>query len=126
MAGKRHVGSTAIDQPIVCHELTLAGETVTVGDVRIWTTELHTMTSTVSVQISGPIATITFNRPHSLNAITAEGILPLSITSWRTLTLCIFLDYEAFANGLRNIDKNPAVAVTIWQGEPDPPPRPSL
>jgi len=54
------------------------------------------MTSTVSVEISGPIATITFNRPGSLNAITAE-------------------DYEAFANALRNIDKNPAVVATIWQ-----------
>lgn len=33
------------------------------------------MTSTISVEISGPIATITFNRPHSLNAITAEGMV---------------------------------------------------
>jgi len=54
------------------------------------------MTSAVSVEVSGPIATITFNRPDSLNAITAE-------------------DYEAFANALRNIDKNPAIAVTVWQ-----------
>lgn len=34
-----------------------------------------TMTSTVSVEISGPLATITFNRPLSLNAITTEGTL---------------------------------------------------
>jgi len=54
------------------------------------------MASKVFVEISGPIATITFNRPESLNAITAE-------------------DYEAFANALRNIDKNPAVTATIWQ-----------
>lgn len=33
------------------------------------------MTSTVSVEISGPVATITFNRPRSLNAMTAKGSL---------------------------------------------------
>jgi len=33
------------------------------------------MTSTVSVEISGSIATITFNRPNSLNAFEAEGDL---------------------------------------------------
>jgi len=54
------------------------------------------MSSTVSIELSGPIATITFNRPSSLNAITAE-------------------DYEAFANGLRDIDRNPAIVVTVWQ-----------
>jgi peroxisomal 3,2-trans-enoyl-CoA isomerase len=32
----------------------------------------------------------------------------------------IYLDYDAFVNALRNIDKNPAVAVTIWQGAPIP------
>lgn len=79
-----------------------------------------TMTSTLSVEISGPIATITFNRPQSLNAITADGI----ILSWcyiaNPLPDAPFLDYNAFANALRNIDKTPAVTVTIWQGDPNP------
>lgn len=48
-------------------------------------------------------------------------IASISIYSWRVLTVCIFPDYEAFANSLRNIDKNPSVAVTIWQGELRPP-----
>ncbi|KAF9792343.1 ClpP/crotonase [Thelephora terrestris] len=73
------------------------------------------MTSTVSVEFSGPIATITFNRPESLNAITAEGlVLSLSVTSLFVLTVYL-LDYEAFANALRNIDKNPAIIATVWQ-----------
>jgi hypothetical protein len=33
------------------------------------------------------------------------------------LTVYTFLDYEAFANALRSIDKNPAVTATIWQGD---------
>jgi len=45
----------------------------------------------------------------------------IGIYLWRILTTCIFLDYETFANALRSIDKNPAVAVTIWQGELSPP-----
>lgn len=83
------------------------------------------MTSTVSVEISGPIATITFNRPRSLNAITAEGILlyqyHLMAHPYRVR---ISLDYDAFVNALRNIDTNPAIAVTVWQGKPDAPPLP--
>ncbi|KIK59861.1 hypothetical protein GYMLUDRAFT_44334 [Collybiopsis luxurians FD-317 M1] len=52
--------------------------------------------STVSVNVDGGIATITFNRPKSYNAITVE-------------------DYDAFANALRNIDKRDDVIVTVWQ-----------
>lgn len=50
----------------------------------------------VNVEISQGIATITFNRPKSLNAITGE-------------------DYDAFAEALWAIDKREDVVVTIWQ-----------
>jgi len=52
--------------------------------------------TTVTFDISGTIATITLNRPQSLNAMTAE-------------------DYDAFANALRAIDKREDVLVTVWQ-----------
>jgi len=54
------------------------------------------MVSTITVNISDRIATITLNRPKSLNAITAE-------------------DYDQFATALRDIDKNEDVLVTVWQ-----------
>ncbi|KAL4253841.1 Enoyl-CoA hydratase/isomerase and chromodomain-containing protein [Abortiporus biennis] len=54
------------------------------------------MTTTVEVNIFRGIATITFNRPKSLNAITSE-------------------DYDAFAEALRVIDKRDDVVVTVWQ-----------
>lgn len=52
--------------------------------------------SKVIVDVSQGMATITFNRPDTLNAITAE-------------------DYEAFASALRDIDQRPDVLVTVWQ-----------
>lgn len=67
------------------------------------------------MNVSQRIATITFNRPDTLNAITEEGglqpITPLlcSNASFRT-------DYDAFATALRDIDKRDDVLVTIWQG----------
>ncbi|KAK7467123.1 hypothetical protein VKT23_004182 [Stygiomarasmius scandens] len=54
------------------------------------------MSSTVTVSVSDNIATITLNRPQSLNAITTA-------------------DYDAFANSLREIDKRDDVLVTVWQ-----------
>ncbi|KJA21798.1 hypothetical protein HYPSUDRAFT_140075 [Hypholoma sublateritium FD-334 SS-4] len=54
------------------------------------------MSNTVTIGISNRIATITLNRPRTLNAITAE-------------------DYDALANALREIDENEDVLVTIWQ-----------
>ncbi|KAK7693612.1 hypothetical protein QCA50_003181 [Cerrena zonata] len=54
--------------------------------------------STVEVEISQGIATITFNRPRSLNAITTA-------------------DYNAFAEALREIDKRDDVIATIWQAK---------
>ncbi|PPR04519.1 hypothetical protein CVT26_002387, partial [Gymnopilus dilepis] len=53
-------------------------------------------TSTLSIHISDHIATITLDRPKSLNALTPE-------------------DYDAFANALREIDQNEDVLVTVWQ-----------
>ncbi|KAJ3528497.1 hypothetical protein NM688_g7991 [Phlebia brevispora] len=50
----------------------------------------------VNVEISQGIATITFNRPKTLNAITTE-------------------DYNAFAEALWDIDKRDDVLVTVWQ-----------
>ncbi|PBK96804.1 ClpP/crotonase [Armillaria gallica] len=52
--------------------------------------------SEVIVEISQGIATVTLNRPKSLNAITVE-------------------DYDAFANALRDIDRRDDVLVTVWQ-----------
>jgi len=52
--------------------------------------------STLNVNVADRIATITFNRPKSYNAITLE-------------------DYDAFANALRDIDKRDDVLVTVWQ-----------
>ncbi|THH12747.1 hypothetical protein EW146_g7404 [Bondarzewia mesenterica] len=52
--------------------------------------------SKVTISVSQGIATITFNRPTTLNAITAE-------------------DYEAFSCALRDIDKRDDVVVTVWQ-----------
>ncbi|KAK0503213.1 ClpP/crotonase-like domain-containing protein [Armillaria luteobubalina] len=52
--------------------------------------------SEVIVEISQGIATVTLNRPKSLNAITVE-------------------DYEVFANALRDIDRRGDVLVTVWQ-----------
>ncbi|KZT26247.1 ClpP crotonase [Neolentinus lepideus HHB14362 ss-1] len=52
--------------------------------------------STIAVDVSQGIATITFNRPKSLNALTAD-------------------DYTFFAEALREIDKREDVYVTIWQ-----------
>ena len=53
-------------------------------------------------------------------------IFPITTYSWHILTVCVSPDYEAFANALRNIDKNPAVAVTIWQGGPGSPSLPAF
>lgn len=53
--------------------------------------------STITVHIADRIATVTLNRPKSLNAVTAA-------------------DYDAFAGALREIDQNPDVLVTVWQG----------
>ncbi|TRM58680.1 ClpP/crotonase-like domain-containing protein [Schizophyllum amplum] len=50
----------------------------------------------VRIEVHGHIATITLNRPASLNALRAE-------------------DYDAFATGLREIDKRDDVLVTVWQ-----------
>ncbi|EKM55385.1 uncharacterized protein PHACADRAFT_255976 [Phanerochaete carnosa HHB-10118-sp] len=50
----------------------------------------------VNVEISQGIATITFNRPKSYNAITPE-------------------DYDAFAEALYSIDHRDDVIVTVWQ-----------
>ncbi|KII88577.1 hypothetical protein PLICRDRAFT_111157 [Plicaturopsis crispa FD-325 SS-3] len=52
--------------------------------------------SRVTVDISQGIATITFNRPEALNAITQD-------------------DYHHFANALREINEREDVLVTVWQ-----------
>lgn len=53
--------------------------------------------SAPTIQVHQGIATITFNRPKSLNAITRE-------------------DYDFFASALREIDKRDDVLITVWQG----------
>ncbi|EIM89893.1 ClpP/crotonase [Stereum hirsutum FP-91666 SS1] len=52
----------------------------------------------VDISPNDKIATITFTRDATLNAITKE-------------------DYDAFAIALREIDANPDVLVTVWQGK---------
>ncbi|TFK42626.1 ClpP/crotonase-like domain-containing protein [Crucibulum laeve] len=52
--------------------------------------------SAITIDIAEGIATITLNRPKSLNAITAS-------------------DYDAFATALREINKRDDVLVTVWQ-----------
>ncbi|CAL1704861.1 unnamed protein product [Somion occarium] len=52
--------------------------------------------STVQVEVSEGIATITFNNPKTLNAITTD-------------------DYNAFGEALRAIDKRDDVVATVWQ-----------
>ncbi|KAI0326567.1 ClpP/crotonase [Cubamyces sp. BRFM 1775] len=54
------------------------------------------MSSNVTVEVSERIATITFNSPKTLNAITQA-------------------DYDAFTNALREVDARDDVLVTIWQ-----------
>ncbi|KAI0336424.1 ClpP/crotonase [Cubamyces sp. BRFM 1775] len=54
------------------------------------------MSSNVSYEVSEHIATITFNSPRTLNAITRA-------------------DYDAFAVALRAVDARDDVLVTIWQ-----------
>ena len=75
--------------------------------------------STVSVHVSEGIATITFNRPKSLNSITIEGmLLHVTINNYYFSTVIRrrVLDYDAFANALREIDTKEEVLVTVWQG----------
>ena len=73
--------------------------------------------STVSIHISERIATITLNRPKSLNSISTEGshLVTLAI-DFSDFTLSLTLDYDAFANALREIDAREEVLVTVWQG----------
>ncbi|KZV91060.1 ClpP/crotonase [Exidia glandulosa HHB12029] len=54
------------------------------------------MAGDITVDVKDGIATITLNRPETLNALTRA-------------------DYDAFAKSLREIDQRPDVVVTIWQ-----------
>ena len=73
--------------------------------------------STVSVHVSESIATITLDRPRTLNSITAEGKLySSSATRDNYFHSITTLDYDAFANALREIDAREEVLVTVWQG----------
>ncbi|KAJ7452475.1 ClpP/crotonase-like domain-containing protein [Mycena galericulata] len=65
--------------------------------------------ASVSVSIADSIATITLRRPATLNAITAEG------NCMTPMPNCLALDYTAFANALRALDKRDDVLVTVWQ-----------
>lgn len=69
----------------------------------------------VSVQVSERIATITLDRPEALNSLTNEGLnfhTTVKLDSHHNTTL----DYDAFANALREIDAKEEVLVTVWQG----------
>ena len=70
----------------------------------------------VSVDISQGIATITFNNPRILNAIEREGDQKCLFSFVVRPERPFRLDYNAFANALREIDKRSDVLVTIWQG----------
>ena len=76
----------------------------------------------VNVEISEGIATITLNRPDTLNAIMIEGSQPFRPTHKQcTNTITLRADYDAFAEALYAIDKRTDVYVTIWQGWFSPP-----
>lgn len=77
--------------------------------------ELPTMKPGVNVEISQGIATITFNRPKSFNAITAEGMYP-GTWWWSSRVNHRHPDYDAFGEALYSIDKRDDVTVTVWQG----------
>ena len=67
---------------------------------------------------SDGIATITFDRPATLNSITAEGKRNLTLL-WHvhdSLTSTPApADYNDFANALRDIDARPDILATIWR-----------
>lgn len=86
----------------------------------------------VDISASDKIATITFSRDATLNAITQDGKIQPYIDSSGSghihtspglpddcLTSCSLPDYDAFAIALREIDANPDILVTVWQGEPE-------
>ena len=70
--------------------------------------------STVTLQVSDRIATITLNRPKTLNALTPEGSFPSC--SQRSRSNIAFVDYDCLANTLRDLDTRDDVLVTILQG----------
>ena len=71
--------------------------------------------STVTLNISEGIATITLNRPSTLNALRPEGALQTEVIDWKRMHQN-FIDYEDLANTLREVDSLDDVFVTIWQG----------
>ena len=71
----------------------------------------------LSIDTSQGIATVTFNRPKTLNAITAEGTIRLPFDGALRLIFCnILLDYDAFGEALRAIDKRKDIVITVLQG----------
>ena len=78
------------------------------------------MKTGINVEISEGIATITFNRPESLNAFMAEGLPPFMFIMTHFHVLTLRVDYNDFAVALHAINKREDVYVTIWQGRLDP------
>ncbi|KAF9053623.1 ClpP/crotonase [Hymenopellis radicata] len=70
--------------------------------------------SEVIVDVTEGIATITFNRPRTFECHHASGWVLARTVSCDTSTNA-FVDYNAFANALREIDKRSDVMVTVWQ-----------
>lgn len=71
--------------------------------------------SGVTVEVSQKIATITLNRPKTLNALTHEGTSPPNLFS-SSPSLTRVTDYTAFSEALRSIDKRDDVVATVWRG----------
>jgi len=69
----------------------------------------------ITVTVSQGIATITLNEPQRLNALSPEGRLVRIQTSVSDPTRDL-VDYDDFANSLREIDQRDDVVATVWQG----------
>ena len=74
--------------------------------------------STITLDISDRIATLTLNRPDSLNSLTAAGVCGTwTIRSALNGDYLMVTDYAYLSDTLREIDANEEVLVTILQGD---------
>ena len=71
----------------------------------------------ISFEVSDRIATITLNRPATLNALTAQGIIALkSASTGQMIERNSIQDYDDIGEVLREADQREDVLVTLVQG----------
>lgn len=73
--------------------------------------------STITLDIADRIATITLNRPKTLNALTKDGKYLAAAYGGLVVLTGLNIDYDFLANTLRKVDKEEEVLVTVIQGE---------